>query len=309
MFLRPVFGNMSQAAKLLLLLMILAIGALLSTGLTFLAASWIWGNDALNSLTANDTHGKLNLLRMMQIISQAGIFILPVLLFAWFTASKPLKYLGFVKPLPLQFIIALLIIPVAGPLINELVQWNESLRLPQALHGLETWMKTSEESANRLTEEFLKAPGWNTLWVNVLMIGILPAIGEELLFRSVLIGFMRKYFKGSFWPVIISSLIFSAIHLQFYGFLPRFVLGVILGYLFVWSGSIWLPILAHFVNNVSVVIISFLYYNHHISSSPETIGQASEWPWVMLSVILTLGLLMVVRNLRSGRSQSFWRNL
>ncbi|MDY0344231.1 MAG: CPBP family intramembrane glutamic endopeptidase [Lentimicrobium sp.] len=308
MTLRPVFGNMSHASKFLMLLMILAIGALLSTGATFLIAAAIWGKDALSSLSSGNVDGKLNLLRIAQIISQMGIFILPVLFFAWLTESKPLRSLGFVKPLPRQFIIALLIIPVAGPMINELVQWNEAFRLPQSLHGLEEWMKASEESANRLTEDFLKAPGWNTLWINVLMIGILPAIGEELLFRSVLIGLLRKYFRGSHWPVIISSLIFSAIHLQFYGFIPRFVLGMVLGYLYVWSGSVWLPMLAHLVNNVSTVIISFLYYNHYISSSVETIGESPGWPWVMLSVMLTLGSLMMLRKLGSGRLAGYWRN-
>ncbi|MDX9907827.1 MAG: CPBP family intramembrane glutamic endopeptidase [Mariniphaga sp.] len=308
MTLRPVFGNMSPASKFLMLLMILAIGALLSIGVTFLLATGIWGSDALNDLSAGNTDGQLNLLRIAQIISQTGIFILPVLLFAWLTDSKPLRSLGFTKPLPRQFIIALLVIPVAGPMINELVQWNEALRLPQALHGVEEWMKTSEENATRLTEGFLKAPGWNTLWINVLMIGLLPAIGEELLFRSILIGFLRKHFRSIHWPVVISSLIFSAIHLQFYGFIPRFVLGMILGYLFVWSGSVWLPMLAHFVNNVSTVIISFLYYNHYISTSAETIGESPDWPWVMLSVLLTLGLLMAVRKRGNGRLTGCWRN-
>lgn len=308
MILRPVFGNLSPASKFMMLLMILIIGAMLSIAVTFLIAAGLWGKDALNSLSTADTDGQLNLLRIAQIISQMGIFILPALLFAWLTESKPLVRLGMTKPLPRQFIIALLIVPVAGPMINELVQWNETMQLPQALHGIETWMKTSEENATRLTEGFLKAPGWSTLWINVLMIAILPAIGEELLFRSLLIGLLRKYFRSVHWPVIISSFIFSVIHFQFYGFIPRFILGMMLGYLFVWSGSVWLPMLAHFINNVTTVIISFLYYNHYISSSAETIGKSPEWPWVVLSGMLTLGLLMLVRKTGPGQLNHHWHN-
>ncbi|GAB1404677.1 MAG: type II CAAX endopeptidase family protein [Lentimicrobiaceae bacterium] len=292
----PVFGNLSHRAKVFALLIILLLGTLIGTAMVYLFSVLVWGKDALNGLISEDPQQRLNMLRMAQIISQLFIFILPVFLFAWLTEQKPLRTLGFIKPRGRLFIVALLIIPLAGPMINELIHWNEALHLPQSFSGLEAWMKSSEENAAKLTEDFLSATGWKTLWINLLMIGILPALGEELLFRPVMIGMLRKYFRAPHWPVIISSLIFSAIHLQFFGFLPRFVLGLILGYLYVWSGSVWLPMIAHFVNNGSAVIISFLYYNHFINTSPEAMGETSGMPLVMLSAMLTAGLLLITRQ-------------
>lgn len=302
---QPFFGKLSPLSQFLMFMMVIMVCALLTVLLSYLVATILWGSDALNSIS-NASDGNLNLMRTVQVMSQVGIFILPPLLFAWLTQPMPLKALGLNKPLPRQIILALLIMPVAGPMINELVAWNEAIRLPQSLHGLEQWMKASEENAARLTENFLKPPGWGTLWVNVVMIALLPAIGEELLFRSVLIGLFRKIFKNVHWPIIISSLIFSAIHMQFYGFIPRFVLGMVLGYLFVWSGSVWLPMIAHFINNVSVVIVSFLFYNNYTTTSAESFGTGMSWPWVMLSAILSLVILLLVRKKDSGKLSGYW---
>jgi membrane protease YdiL (CAAX protease family) len=95
------------------------------------------------------------------------------------------------------------------------------------------------------------------LLLNLLVIAIVPAIGEELLFRGYLQQSFSNWLSNPHVAIIVTAVLFSAIHLHFQAFLPRFILGVLLGYLFYWSGSLWLPILAHFANNAQAVIISY----------------------------------------------------
>jgi hypothetical protein len=179
-------------------------------------------------------------------------------------------------------------------MINYLVEWNATIQLPKSLQSVERWMRSSEDAATRLTDQFLNTSKPIDLLINLLMIGLLPAIGEELLFRSALIGILRKGSRNIHWPVIISALIFSAFHLQFYGFFPRFVLGLILGYLFVYSGSVWVPALAHLVNNGTVVVVSWLMANHSIAGKPEDLSGFDSIGAVLISTLFTLLILVLI---------------
>lgn len=291
-----VLRELSPGGQLFLLLLLLLVCGIFSVSLAYFISLIIWGSATI-LVPAADEASNLNFVRFFQMANQVGIFLLPPVLLAMLTEAHPSAFLKNTRPRPLHLLLAMLMILTAGPFINLLISWNEAMRLPEFLAGLEHWMRNAEESAARLTNRFLTATGTFDLIVNVVMIGLLPAIGEELLFRSALIGILRKFFKQVHWPVILSSLIFSAFHLQFFGFLPRFVLGLGLGYLFVWSGSVWVPVLAHFVNNITVVLISYLYQHNLISTGIETFGQTSSPFLLTASVILpALTLFLVYRS-------------
>jgi hypothetical protein len=183
--------------------------------------------------------------------------------------------------------LAIIAVLSIAPVINVLVQWNEGLTLPHMFRGIENWMRNTEENAARLTENFLNAGNPADLALNLLMIGILPALGEELLFRPAFIGVLKKMFRSIHWPVMISAIVFSAFHLQFFGFFPRLVLGILMGYLYVWSGSLWVPALAHFVNNSVVVVVSWLFQNQFIEKNLTDLEGAGSWPYVAISLVLT----------------------
>jgi len=183
------------------------------------------------------------------------------------------------------------------PGIHFLIQFNESLQMPEILSGVEKWMLEKENEAMRLTDTFLNTTSPGGLAINLMMIGVLASIGEELLFRSVLIRLLQEWFKNKHAAVIVSSVIFSAFHLQFYGFLPRFVLGLVFGYLFIWSGSVWLPIAAHFLNNGSAVVISFLSNKRILGTNAEDFGSVENLPLLLASIILTMAILAGI-NLR-----------
>ena len=295
----PVFSNLSTRAHLLLLVGLIIVGTLFSIVVAYGISVLIWGPDVLSTMGSPETMN-LSFMRTFQMINQVGIFIFPPLVYARLTHTKSLQFLGIRKASLGHFISAILIILVAGPMINYLVEWNEHLRLPEYLRSMERWMRNSEETATRLTEQFLNTSKPTDLLINLLMIGILPAIGEELLFRSALIGILRKMFRNIHWPVIISALIFSAFHLQFYGFFPRFVLGLMLGYLFVYSGSVWIPALAHLVNNGTVVVVYWLIANHYIAGKPEDLDVFSSWTAVLTSALFIILILALVYRTRKA---------
>lgn len=293
----PVFTNLSARAHLLLLIGLIIIGTLFSIIVAYGVSLLIWGPDVLSMMGLPETMN-LSFLRTFQIINQVGIFIIPPLLYARLTHRKSFQFLGIRKASSIHFFSAILIIVVAGPMINFLVEWNEQLRLPEFLKSVEQWMRNSEETANRLTEQFLNTSKPGDLFINLLMIGILTAIGEELLFRSALIGILRKMFRNIHWPVIISALVFSAFHLQFYGFFPRFVLGIILGYLFVYSGSVWVPALGHLLNNGAIVFIYWLMANQYIAGKPEDLPIFGSWSAVMISSLFVIFIMVWVHRTR-----------
>jgi hypothetical protein len=119
------------------------------------------------------------------------------------------------------------------------------------------------------------------------LIAIIPAIGEELLFRGVLQRIFTEWFKSAHWGIWISAFLFSAIHMQFFGFLPRMFLGLFFGYLLEATGSLWIPILAHFINNLTGVLLSFFVAKNVIPQSSNDFGMTNEtWIYGMIGGIL-----------------------
>lgn len=152
-------------------------------------------------------------------------------------------------------------------------------------------MKSSEEQAARITEAFLIMTSPSELLFNLFMIALIPAIGEELLFRGIVQNIFSRWLKNNHAAIWLSALLFSAMHMQFYGFIPRLMLGVMLGYLLVWSGNIWWPIIAHFVNNAAAVIFSYLFQNNFSNFDPDKIGVGADQ---MVSVMLSLGFTAII---------------
>jgi hypothetical protein len=136
------------------------------------------------------------------------------------------------------------------PFIGWLLEMNMSIPFPD-------WILSLGNDSEKIVESFLKMNNLGDLLFNLLVIAIVPAIGEELLFRGYLQQSFSKWLSNPHVAIIVTAVLFSAIHLHFQAFFPRLILGVLLGYLFYWSGSLWLPILAHFTNNAQAVIISY----------------------------------------------------
>ena len=246
----------------------------------------------------------LSLIRYIQVVQSIGLFIIPPVICSFLISKKPFRFLQFENKMSFLSIVFIgLTIIVSLPFINYLVLINEKMQLPAYLSNIERWMKQSEENAQHITELFLNTTTIRGLLFNIFMIGLLPAIGEEMTFRGVYQQLFIKAFKNHHIGIIITAFLFSAIHFQFYGFLARFVLGLYLGYLFVWTKNIWYPIVAHFINNSLAVVFYFLLQNGIINTNVDDIGVVNETGYmVILSCILLTVIIYTFKKFIPGQN-------
>ncbi len=288
---RGIFGELHPALKLLMLGMIMLLSLFLVMISGSLALIPFISDDWFEALLHGFDFARisdLNILRYLQILSHVGLFIMPSLVFAWLAGGSIGKYFGLDRRFsPGLLMLSILLIISAVPLINYLIELNMRMTLPESLTHVEEWMQRAEDNAMELTERFLNVTTLQGLLFNIFMIAVIPAIGEEFLFRGIILRIFRQWSKNIHIAVWVSAVLFSAMHLQFYGFLPRMFLGVLLGYLFVWSGTIWLPVFAHFINNALAVTAFYLIHNGYWDVDYQELGkETTAIVYVIFSLII-----------------------
>ena len=286
-----VYSGNSVLSKVLIFIGLLLTGFGVSTllGLTF--SKSVLGLDVFSQphlLTDFSNPNSIIALKFMQMLHTLGIFILPVLVFAYFVSNKWKSYLGFNSVTNgTFFLLTAIIMVMSAPIINLLVKFNEGMQLPEFLYSLENWMREKENGAKVITESFLKMETPLSFMTNLFVIGFLPAVGEELLFRGLIQRQLTNRTGNHHLAVWTAAILFSAMHMQFYGFLPRLLLGVVFGYLFVWSGSLWVPMLAHFINNAGAVTVQYIYGEEFVEAEVDTFGIGEgDWIYVLPSIIV-----------------------
>ncbi len=280
--LKGYFENSSLSAKLLQLIgvfFILMLITLLVIGLFF-----------QNDLT------EIGNLKTAQLIQSVGMFVIPPLILGFLWSSKPFRYLQLNRLPNKEFTLyAIVIMLIAIPFINLLSQLNQQINLPEFLSSIEAEMKAAELQIAELTEKLLNVKSLDALAFNILLIAILPALGEELFFRGIIQKILSER-RNAHLAIWVSAFIFSAIHMQFYGFFPRLLLGAFLGYLLFWSGNLWLPIIAHFVNNAVAVVFYYLKFNGYNVVDIDTIGSDSTWWLGVMSGVLVIGGIVFIKK-------------
>ncbi len=237
--------------------------------------------------------GDITQMKIGQGISSAMIFIAPPMILYAFTRHQPMRELGFRKPNSAWLLlIGVVLMFVSLPLTNLLTSWNEKMNFGAAFESLEALLQQLEETAGDLTERMLQVDSFGGLLFNLLVIALIPAIGEELTFRGVLQQALTRRCNVHV-AVFLSAFIFSFIHFQFYGFLPRMFLGLLLGYLFYYSGSLWTSILMHFVNNGAAVVVAYLDYKGLIDVDIDHFGATSNVWLLGASLVVTVGLIIL----------------
>jgi membrane protease YdiL (CAAX protease family) len=237
-------------------------------------------------------------LKFFQLLSAIGVFIVPPILFGWIVYRKPIASLSLKTfSTSINWLLVLVLMVVAMPFMTWLVEFNEQLILPDFLAPLENWMKQSEQSAEALTKVFLTFNGVGSFVYILLIVAIAPAVGEELLFRGVLQKTMVSWFKNYHVAIWVTAILFSALHMQFYGFLPRMLLGALFGYVFYWSGSLWLPIFGHFINNGSVVALSYLYPEMMENTEITLFDSEMNWIASIVSAVLMVVLMLFFKRI------------
>lgn len=211
----------------------------------------------LSMASAENGTGDADILRFLHVSQQISMFLVPSLIVARFlkigdevflrTGNAPELF-----TLLLVIVLAALIIPVTS-FTGEL---NSRMILPGGLSSLEEWMKVKEKEATDLTSLLIASEGFRGLALNLAAMALVPALCEEALFRGILQQLFCRSLRSAHAGIWITAIIFSTIHFQFYGFLPRLILGLIFGYIFFWTGNLWNAIAAHFTNNATLLLIS-----------------------------------------------------
>jgi uncharacterized protein len=199
----------------------------------------------------------VTVIRGMQVVQFICLFVIPTFLCAHFFSTDSKKYLGLKKPSNYGYLLAAVaVMLLAIPLVNFIGELNRNIQFPE---GMAKWMKTQEDEAAKTIKILLSKDSVSDLILNIIFIAALAAVGEELLFRGIAQRLLIRWFKSPWAGIIISSFLFSAMHIQFYGFFPRFILGILLGAVYWYSGSLWTAILAHFIYDAFLIILVYFY--------------------------------------------------
>ena len=266
-----------RGKRVLLFLIILFV-----SGLVGVAISAIF-------MAADDTGMKI-----AQGLSSIFMFVVPPIVYYYVTRMKHQMYdLGFRKPANPWWLllIGVVLMFISLPVTNQLTRWNEAMSFGGVFEKLEEYLKMLEETAAATTEKMLNVDTIGGLLLNLLVIALIPAVGEELTFRGVLQQGLMRRVKSPHVAILLSAAIFSFIHFQFYGFLPRMFLGILLGYMFYITGSLWTSIAMHFVNNGTAVVLYYLNYKGIIEIDPEHFGEM-QYSWLTtISFVVTAALI------------------
>lgn len=275
------FGNSSPLSKIIYLFVFCLAGLFLAGSLVTVINGLVGGQMMVSSWG----------LRVSSAFQMILIFFMPAIALIIWSGNKPIAFLGLhrSKDTLVLYLLALVILFGGMPFITLISQINQMLVLPDWLSGVEMWMKNLEESAQVTTNLLLEGASVWDLLGNILFIGVFAAVAEEVFFRGVLQQLLNTMFKDKHTAVWVTALIFSLLHMQFYGFFPRIILGAMLGYLFVYSKNLWIPIFVHFLNNALVVTLNFFFRDN-------TVYQYLEQPPITSTFLFTglvsLGLLV-----------------
>lgn len=234
-----------------------------------------------------------NCLLLSSALQAVFVFAVPSIITAYFESKNPLAVVDLnVKPTSLNIIGVILIFVLGSIALSQIIYYNEHLALPDSLHNLELKMKELEEAAAGITETLLSGETLMDLLLEVLVIGVITGLSEELFFRA---GVQRilGYAIPKHCSIWVTAIFFSLLHMQFYGFIPRMLMGVVFGYFYYWSGSIWVSVIAHALNNSWVVLTVWLERRCgvNIDYSNELIATHGI-PWLgILSGLVTIFIL------------------
>lgn len=292
MRLKGIYAGKPALFQLLLLLLCLLFGAFLSsvigTGIFFM----------LHGLSGNIMQYP-GMMRMMQLLSAIGTFLFPALAVAWLCSPDPEAYLCMKRRTNMRVLVLVLVSMVLmSPTITLTTLLNKEMVLPSFLAPVENWMKAQEALAEQLTNTLLAGKGIFTFLSNLIVIAVMAGITEEFLFRGALQRIFGQWTSNHHIVIWSAAILFSAFHLQFYGFLPRMLLGAYFGYLLYWSRNIWIPVFAHFANNAFAVIgmsDAHLRENEFVSGE---ISDTNLLPYSILAVFTFILFILCVRQIK-----------
>lgn len=292
---RALLSGLRPGEKFLLVVVILFILGLIFQFFGAIVAAWVYGFAVTDILTlgAFDDPRYVAASKLIQILGSVGTFIIPALLFSYLFAGDLFSYYRFrdsTGTMAILLTVAMMVSVI--PLINYLAEIN--LRTEFPVESVDRFLRNLEGEAEKIMRAFTSTRSLWGLFVNLMMIGVLAAVGEELIFRGLLQRLLAGMIRNAHIAILITAVLFSAFHFQFFSFLPRFVLGIILGYLMYLGRSIWFPIVAHFVNNAMGVLYYFFNSRGSADDVLEEIGTSTLIPIAALVSLVLFGVFFLL---------------
>lgn len=240
-------------------------------------------------------------LHIATLINDIIMFVMPPVICALLYSSRPADYLCVsTRPDQTRMLLAIATMICSIPMMNMIIEWNESLSLPSSMAGIESWMRESEQRAGDTIKILMGGDTAGSLAMSILTVGVLAGFSEELFFRG---GLQRLLVSGNINPHIaiwLTAFIFSAIHLQFFGFFPRLLLGAFFGYMLHWTKNLWVPIACHILNNTIVATVTWMTARGAVASDDineiGTLSSANQLLWVTVSIATTVMLLASLKR-------------
>lgn len=306
----PLFRLSSQPPliQLVISLFVIVVAGLFTVTLFILAGALIFDTTPEELLkipvSGYEAH-ELIILKYVQVSQQIALFLIPSLIITRLLKRDDSSFLKTDKVLPVFTMVLVIVLAV---LIIPVTTWtgfiNSEMDLPDRFAGLENWMRTKEDQASELTSLMITSSDVMTLSVNIIVMALIPAVSEEFMFRGVFQQLFGRALRSSQAGIWISAIIFSTIHFQFYGFLPRVILGLVFGYLFYWTANIWIAVIAHFANNGLLVIVT--YFQGFRPGGRELINEESarvDFPFVPVILCCLILYFLWHEFRRAGKSR------
>ena len=287
----PLIKNTNPGTRLLIFMLLLIFGIVFSSVLGVFIAI-INGGEILD----------LKNLQIIQVLNQVVGFLMPPVVYVMLVKEKPFNYLGFTK-LPAWSLLGIVAMFTVIPFLSWVTEWNDGIVFPESMSAIEEQLRGIQEKTEEVIKLFISQ---GSLFSSLLIIAALAAISEELLFRSVIQKSLIKLFKNAHVAIIVTALVFSAFHGDFFGFVPRFILGLMLGYMFWLSGSIFPSMLMHFVNNATIVMLYYLNTRGFIDIDVESFGSTDNVLVIVLSLIVTVAIFITCYRF-SKRQDSYFK--
>ena len=263
----------SPLTQLYTSVLIILLSGMVIFYLLFLAGAQVFGVDPGNlpdNLLNGTVNGNTGFLRYLVISQTISFFIVPAIII--FILLKPAAHVGSLDlkwPLISEVALVVLLAFCTFPVTSFTGELNSVIHFPGWLSGVEQWMIEKENNADSMIGKLIVSDTFWIMMLNLLSIAVLPAIGEELIFRGIFQKILYRFFKSGHPSIWITAFLFSALHFQFFGFLPRFILGLVFGYLFFWSRTLWLPVIAHLINNAAAVIQVYYKGTDYMNSQTD----------------------------------------
>ena len=278
--------QLKLGTRLLLLLCIMGFGLIVASVATLLVI-------------------KQSMLAMLTI-QDIFAFILPAVVAMALFYLRPLHVMGLDRMPSLKALAVVVVFYLVSlPAMNWLVDFNGSMVLPSWMSGVEEAMRQAEDMAADATKQILDINTIPQLLFCLFVVGLMAGLSEEMLFRGAMQRTMQDSRLGAHTAIWVTAIVFSAFHMQFFGFLPRMLLGAWLGYLFVWTRSLWVPIIAHTLNNSTVVVMSYLAGKGVVPEGfGDNLGLPADgaFPW-MATASLVLSIAIALWAARSFRNE------